>query len=88
MIRRHPEVKEKSMILGVRTQHDIRELRYLEGLLLKEKPVNIVEIGTGRGGLSLLFALHAQINLGSLVTVDVAPVFIPNNPTIYNSRTI
>ena len=62
---------EKTKFLGVRVQHSPNELEYLLGFLQRENPKTIVEIGTARGGLSIILGTWALKNDAKVITVDI-----------------
>jgi len=58
--------------LGQRIQHSYAEISFIDQILTKETFKTLIEFGTAKGGLSLLFGLHALRVGGHAYTFDVS----------------
>jgi len=59
-------------VLGQRIQHSYAEFAFIDQVLTEEKFMTLIEFGTARGGLSLIFGLHALRVGGHAYTFDVS----------------
>lgn len=59
-------------VLGQRIQHSYAEIAFIDQVLTEQTFKTIIEFGTARGGLSLLFGLHALRIGGQAYTFDVS----------------